>query len=316
MQNTSQVNKIIAFLKTHPDQRYTSREIAEALIALYPEFYAQKRQNSNQEFASDAAFVNQVVSEIGARATIIIKKHPAIEIQDQPRPRKYWFSSKKRDTVSDVLEENIAEVDSSIELETKSKPEIHLEKEMYPLLQQYLKEIGLIPKRLDEKKSKNSKGRNGNEWLHPDIVAMQAIPHQWNHIVQTCVQAGGGDMVHLWSFEVKKKITMSSVRESFFQTVSNSSWASYGYLVCASIEGDDTQEELRMLSALHGIGVMILNTENLSESNILIPARFREKPDWRSINRIVVENKDMADFIQYVASYYKSGWLSQPQYNL
>lgn len=123
-------------------------------------------------------------------------------------------------------------------------------------------------------------------------------------------------MVHLWSFEVKKKITMSSVRESFFQTVSNSSWANYGYLVCASIEGDDTQEELRMLSALHGIGVMILNTENLSESNILIPARFREKPDWRSINRLVVENKDMADFIQYVASYYKSGWLSKPQYNL
>lgn len=64
-----------------------------------------------------------------------------------------------------------------------------------------------------------------------------------------------------------------------------------------------------MLCALHGIGVISLITENPSESNILIPAQFREKPDWLSINRLVKENRDMEDFIKHVANYYKSGLL-------
>ncbi|WP_271828526.1 hypothetical protein [Commensalibacter communis] len=102
---------------------------------------------------------------------------------------------------------------------------------------------------------------------------------------------------------------MSTIREDFFQTVSNSSWANYGYLVCATIEGEETEEELRMLCALHGIGVINLVTENPSESNIIIPAKFRETPDWRSINRLVKENPDMEEFIKRVANYYKSGLL-------
>jgi hypothetical protein len=32
----------------------------------------------------------------------------------------------------------------------------------------------------------------------------------------------------------------SNVRECFFQAVSNSSWANFGYLVAAEIEGQDT----------------------------------------------------------------------------
>lgn len=33
MENSSQINKIVTFLKSHPNQRFTAREIAEALIA-------------------------------------------------------------------------------------------------------------------------------------------------------------------------------------------------------------------------------------------------------------------------------------------
>ncbi|CAI3934978.1 COG2958 family protein [Commensalibacter communis] len=308
MQNASQVSKIISFLKTNPDQRFTAREIAEALIKEYPEFYAQKRLNSTQEFATDAAFVNQIVAEIGSRATTTIKSYSAIEIQDQPRPRKFWFSSVKTDLTLTSEGQDIADQEISETIETQSKAEIISEKEMYPLLQHYLSDIGLISKRLVETRSKK-KVKNANKWLHPDIVAMQAIPERWHHVVQTCVQAGGGDMIHLWAFEVKKRITMSTIREDFFQTVSNSSWANYGYLVCATIEGEETEEELRMLCALHGIGVINLVTENPSESNIIIPAKFRETPDWRSINRLVKENPDMEEFIKRVANYYKSGLL-------
>ena len=59
----------------------------------------------------------------------------------------------------------------------------------------------------------------------------------------------------LWSFEVKMLVNRSNIREVFFQTVSNSSWSNFGYLVASEIEGTDTLKELRILSSLHGIGI-------------------------------------------------------------
>lgn len=133
MENASQVGKIITFLKSHPNQRFTARDIAEALITQYPEFYMLKRKNSRQEFATDAAFVNQIVAEIGSYATTTLAKYPAIEIQNQPRPRKYWFSSDKTDVEFTLSEQDIEEQE-----ELQSKTVILSEKEMYPLLRQYL----------------------------------------------------------------------------------------------------------------------------------------------------------------------------------
>jgi hypothetical protein len=56
---------------------------------------------------------------------------------------------------------------------------------------------------------------------------------------------GGGQSVRLWSFEVKKELNSSNVRKSFFQAVSNSSWANEGYLVAVSIVGEQVEQELR-----------------------------------------------------------------------
>ncbi len=55
--------------------------------------------------------------------------------------------------------------------------------------------------------------------------------------------------------------------------MSNSSWANEGYLVATSISTNEVEEELRMLSAFHGIGVILLNPENPTESEILFPAQ-------------------------------------------
>ncbi|EJM7153673.1 hypothetical protein NOW39_003175 [Vibrio parahaemolyticus] len=101
------------------------------------------------------------------------------------------------------------------------------EHDLYPFLIEFLKsELKLHSMRIDEKRSKNSKGAGGNQWLHPDIVAMKIV----NDAVENCVQQGGGQRVRLWSFEVKKALTGSNVRKSFFQAVSNSSWANEGGL--------------------------------------------------------------------------------------
>jgi hypothetical protein len=173
----------------------------------------------------------------------------------------------------------------------------------------------LLTLRIDEKRSSNTRGQNGNQWLHPDIVAMQALDNKWNDLVKTCVKHSSGQNVRLWSFEVKKELNNSNIRSSFFQAVSNSSWANEGYLVATSISTNEVEEELRMLSALHGIGVIILIPENPTESEILLPARRRPEVDWQSINRILNENSDFKNFIELVSIYYQTGRIRTQDWN-
>jgi hypothetical protein len=105
-------------------------------------------------------------------------------------------------------------------------------------------------------------------------------------------------------------INRSNVRECFFQTVSNSSWANFGYLVAAEIEGQDTLKELRMLFAAHGIGLIKLDAENPSESQILIPAKERGEVAWDTVNRLANENKDFLEYVKLIKQFYNKMYLT------
>lgn len=144
---------------------------------------------------------------------------------------------------------------------------------------------------------------------------MQPIDKEWNELIRSCVKQGAGQSVRLWSFEVKKELNVSNARKSFFQAVSNSSWANEGYLVVTSISDANTEKELRMLSALHGIGVILLNPENPSESEMILPARSRQDVDWESTNRILIENEDFCDYIDLVSTYYQTGRIRARDWN-
>lgn len=47
------------------------------------------------------------------------------------------------------------------------------------------------------------------------------------------------NILRIYSFELKKILNRGNYRESFFQAVSNSSWAHEGYLVCANLKEDE-----------------------------------------------------------------------------
>ena len=144
---------------------------------------------------------------------------------------------------------------------------------------------------------------------------MQPIDKEWDDLVRTCVKRGEGKRVRLWSFEVKKELNGSNIMSSFFQAVSNSSWANEGYLVTTSIADNKVTQELRMLSALHGIGLILLDSENPSESDIMLPATSRSDIDWQSVNRIVVENDDFKNYIELVSIYYQTGTIRGGDWN-
>jgi hypothetical protein len=305
----SQSQKIVELLKANPNQKFNARQIAEQIVESYPEDYKDKRQNPR--FSDQKAFISQVVAEIGSQKDQIVKNDTHVFWQDKPRPRVYWYNPEK--TVGEIAPE--MDEDENFEVSTIAET-VFSEHDLYPILIDYLKtELKLYCQRIDEKRSKNSRGIGGNQWLHPDIVAMQPVDKEWNELIRSCVKQGAGQSVRLWSFEVKKELTGSNARKSFFQAVSNSSWANEGYLVATSISDSSVEQELRMLSALHGIGVILLNPENPSESEMMLPAKSRAEVDWQSVNRILVENADFKDYIELVSTYYQTGRVRARDWN-
>jgi hypothetical protein len=147
------------------------------------------------------------------------------------------------------------------------------------------------------------KGPKHNEWLHPDIVAFSLMTHGWEPPVVNLAQASGSIAAKLYSFEMKIEIGFSTLREYFFQTVSNSSWAHEGYLVAVSIDEDqEFRDELARLSQGFGIGVIQLNLREPLDSEIILPARERDEIDWETVNRIAEVNEDFMKFITDVVN--------------
>ncbi|MDU6056043.1 MAG: HrgA protein, partial [Acinetobacter junii] len=108
MSKLSQTQKVVEFLKLNPNKKFNAREIAESIIQLYPEDYDQKRKNNR--FESEADFLQQIVREISSGAkTNILKASPHIHIQDQPRPRQFWFDPYKVYEVNHNINSNVNE---------------------------------------------------------------------------------------------------------------------------------------------------------------------------------------------------------------
>jgi len=293
---------VIAYLQARPGEKFTAREIARWIFATYPAQCEQKRANSlGGRIRSDADLMQQLVAEIASSRQRIQARYPAIKTTEG-RPRKYYYSEK-----SDSAEVAAAECEWG-SAATDANPSIPGERELYILLRQYLREeFGVFCKRIDEKRASNKRGPNGNRWLYPDMVGMEDLGMDWHREVRDCVRQYSDKRTRLWSFEVKRLINRSNVRECFFQAVSNSSWANFGYLVAAEINGQDTLKELRMLFAAHGIGVIKLDVDNPADSQVLIPARERSEIDWNMVNRLAEENRDFMAYVKLVKQFYQTG---------
>ena len=253
MSKLSKTEKIVKFLEEHQDKKFTTREIVENLLVLYPEDFSEKRK----KYKDEKTFINQLCAE--SSYAHLQAFHNVIKYEKDPELKKtvYWYQKEEHEnpSVKPKLKDNYSEY------------------ELYPKLIQYLhQELDLYCLRIDEKTSTNINGKGANKWLHPDIVAMKALDQDWDSSVKDCMKQSSSQNVKLFSFEVKKELNTSNLRESFFQTVSNSSWANEGYLVASTI-AKNCYEELRVLSSLHGIGVILLNPNQIEESKTIFPAK-------------------------------------------
>jgi hypothetical protein len=302
-------NSVVKYLKENSGEKYTAREIADWLFREFPD-ECQEKKKTSQFINTDAQLLNQIVAEISSRRPAIQKKDSKIKVTEG-RPRKYYYSDK-----TDGAEVNDAEAENSDEKFDSDGSKVR-ESSLYPLLSRFLaSEFSIFSKRVNEKKSSNKKGPNGNRWLYPDVVGMEDLGGEWHQEVKDCVTQHSDKRTKLWSFEVKMHINRSNVRECFFQAVSNSSWANFGYLVAAEIEGHETMKELRVLCSAHGIGCIKLLVDNPVDSEVLIPARERFEIDWATVNRLVNENRDFHSYIKLVKQFYQTGEVKAAEWEM
>jgi len=228
-------------------------------------------------------------------------------IQTSERPAQFFL----RRLASQIdLQKVQKQKDTEIAKKEKIENKKFNERDLHPLLVAYAFGDSHFKANLKtvfhENSSKATKGQN--EWLHPDLVGVyfpfrdyksETLELQ-NHLSITSIK--------LFSFELKVSLNFGNLRQSYFQAVSNSSWANEGYLVTLNIDDDPTfKDEVRRLNNSFGIGIIKLNPENIFESEILFPSRINQEIDWDTVNRLANENSDFNDFLKLITEDCKLG---------
>lgn len=280
-------------LKTYPNQGFTAKELAQKIYENNQDACLDKMKRTT--VTTEQQLVQQLAKEISARTfRDILSDDVKITVD---RPRKYFYAK-----------DEIYSEDTSEKREYTQR-----EKELYQKACQYLySELNIYSMRINEKKGHNKKGKNGNIWLNPDIVGVKVLSENWCPEVKNCINKMPYNQTDMWSFEVKDTITTANLRRDFFQTVSNSSWANYSYLIAGRID-EKAEDELRLLCKSFNIGVIILNDDDPS---IFIPAARKENADWNMINRITEVNDDMKSFINLVTEFYQTGKIKKHEWNI
>ncbi|RVY62665.1 hypothetical protein ECC36_04760 [Helicobacter pylori] len=221
----------------------------------------------------------------------------------------YWLKSREREFPSQ--ETSNAEDDEQSECSDtakKQKTSFH-ERVLHPLLVKFLSEdpnFKLLCKTIRHEKC--TRGKKGKcEWNYPDIVGVyfpynKYFPYNgYKEETLKFLHHTGQKRHKLFSFELKKDLSLSNLKESYFQAVSNSTWANEGYLVVFGIEDKDKDEvldELKRLNQSFGIGVIKLESE-ISNSKILLPAKEREI-DIPTLNMLIEQSQE--DFKPFMAN--------------
>lgn len=236
---------------------------------------------------------------IGAQIYIDIRDNKdSLFVQYSSRPARFVLKDYSNEKFT-FPEENETEQD----IETKKN--FH-ERDLHQLLvnfvnsdlhfKAYLKTI------FHENSQKKKSGYN--EWLHPDVVGVYfPFEKDLDDNALDLQKTLSLSSTRLFSFEIKIRLNWSNLRQSYFQAVSNSSWAHEGYLVTLEIEEDDDfQDELRRLNNAFGIGIIKLDPVQIDQSEVILPSKEKKSLDWDTINRLIKSNQDFRTFIQRVTN--------------
>ncbi|WQZ22933.1 hypothetical protein KVM56_00460 [Helicobacter pylori] len=222
----------------------------------------------------------------------------------------YWLKSREREfppqKTPDAKEEDDEQIECS-DTAKKTKNSFH-ERDLHKLLVKFLSEdpnFKLLCKTIRHEECKKGKGGECR-WNYPDIVGVYFPYNKYKGETLKFLHHTGQEKHKLFSFELKKELSFSNLKASYFQAVSNSSWANEGYLVVFDID-DEVLNELRRLNQSFGIGVIKLESE-ISNSKILLPAKEREI-DMQTLNMLIDNSpEDFEPFIKDINKQINAGF--------
>jgi hypothetical protein len=146
------------------------------------------------------------------------------------------------------------------------------------------------------------RGNKINKWSNPDIVGVAPVILDLNDLFMGEVEKQGiisSKVLQFYSFELKLNINKTNLTECYFQAVSNSSWANFGYLVVGDLDrSNEFISSLVRLNSGYGIGVIHLNAEDPVNSEIIVSAREKDAVDINFMNFLSSINNDFYYFIK------------------
>lgn len=204
----------------------------------------------------------------------------------------YYLTKNENNIGVDILSGDNQLISSKVVKVSKSKT--YEERDLHKLLSSYLKNADTYSKTIFHEQSN---GKDNNQvWTHPDMVAIKFLTLQTKASQMFLKSINRVDTFKLSSYELKREINSDSeLKKAFFQAVSNSSWANYGYLVAFEFS-DSLNEEMARLNQSFGIGIIKLKA-NPYQSKILYPAVYRDL-DFKTIDKLCKMNHEFEKLIE------------------
>lgn len=259
---------------------------------------------------------------IGATLGTDVKQNPdTLFCVISEKPRRFFLKARKEELTPEIIEKlQVQEFAEEEERSPGALPRFQ-EQHLHPLLAHFVHESWAFrgERQIYTKTISHTRSTRGlNQWLHPDMVGVYLPFGDMNQkVINFNKKIGQDSLVRFYSFELKRELTKRNYRESYFQAVSNSSWANEGYLVAADISEEDEplQRELERLVNAFGIGVICLYSSDFYASEVLFPAKTRPSLDWDTFNKLHEANEDFSKFIENVRRDFDGGEIYSQYYD-
>ncbi len=260
-------------------------------LAKYSEIYDHIIQNNYYEFIAAKTPDATISALLG---DFIRNGDTRVKRIKQGGAYFYYLTKNEQNIGIDVLSGDAVVAKSDVSKFKKTKT--YEERDLHKLLSSYLKNTDTYSKTIFHEQSN---GKDSNQiWTHPDMVGIKFLRLQTRASQNFLKAINRVDTFKLSSYELKREINSDSeLKRAFFQAVSNSSWANYGYLVAFEFS-DSLNEEMARLNQSFGIGIIKLDS-NPYQSKILYPAVFRNL-DFKTIDKLCKMNQEFQRFVEQV----------------
>lgn len=180
--------------------------------------------------------------------------------------------------------------------------ESYNERSLHRLLANVMLSDGILSKTIFHEKSIKS---DPTKWVHPDMVGVRFNEFQ-DKVTRTLLKAADTkEYLEIYSFELKKTINNDhELKQAFFQALSNSNWANFGYLIAFEIK-NELREEMERLNRSFGIGIIRLYPF-YNATQILFQAR-KNDVDYYTVDKLCKINPDFRSFMERTAKVLNAG---------